>query len=324
MVKSLGAIKQPIEQELTDFEVHFRQSMRSHVPLLDKITYYIVKRKGKQVRPMFVFLAAKTCGAVNPSTFIAASLIELLHTATLVHDDVVDDALERRSFFSVNAIWKNKIAVLVGDYLFSQGMLLALKNKEFQLLEIVSDAVKAMSEGELLQIEKARRLDIKEAVYYEIIRQKTASLIASACSAGAASINTDPEPIEKMRLFGEKIGLAFQIRDDLFDFGSEDVGKPLGIDIKEKKLTLPLIHALEHASQSDKKRIINIVKRHHMRPEKVQEVIDFVQDSNGLRYAKEVMYQFREEAFDILRTFPHSAARQSLEDLVIFVTERKK
>lgn len=324
MVKSLDAIKKPIEQELIDFEAHFRQSMRSHVPLLDKITYYIIKRKGKQVRPMFVFLAARVCGEVKPATYVAASLIELLHTATLVHDDVVDDSLERRGFFSVNAIWKNKIAVLVGDYLFSQGMLLALKNKEYQLLEIVSDAVKAMSEGELLQIEKARRLDIKESVYYEIIRQKTASLIASACSAGAASIDKNPETIEKMRLFGEKIGLAFQIRDDLFDFGSADVGKPLGIDIKEKKLTLPLIYALENASKADKKRIINTVKRHHMKPEKVQEVIAFVRDSKGLDYAKEVMYKFREEAFDILRTFPYSSARQSLEDLVIFVTERKK
>lgn len=324
IVKSLDAIKKPIEQELIDFEAHFRQSMRSHVPLLDKITYYIIKRKGKQVRPMFVFLAAKVCGEVRQSTYVAASLIELLHTATLVHDDVVDDSLERRGFFSVNAIWKNKIAVLVGDYLFSQGMLLALKNKEYQLLEIVSDAVKAMSEGELLQIEKARRLDIKESVYYEIIRQKTASLIASACSAGAASISKDPEPIEKMRLFGEKIGLAFQIRDDLFDFGSDDVGKPLGIDIKEKKLTLPLIYALEQASKQEKKHIINTVKRHHLRPEKVKEVIDFVRDSNGLKYATEVMYQFREEAFDILRTFPYSSSRQSLEDLVIFVTERKK
>ncbi len=324
MVKSLDAIKKPIEQELIDFEAHFRQSMRSHVPLLDKITYYIIKRKGKQVRPMFVFLAARVCGEVKPATYVAASLIELLHTATLVHDDVVDDSLERRGFFSVNAIWKNKIAVLVGDYLFSQGMLLALKNKEYQLLEIVSDAVKAMSEGELLQIEKARRLDIKESVYYEIIRQKTASLIASACSAGAASIDKNPETIEKMRLFGEKIGLAFQIRDDLFDFGSADVGKPLGIDIKEKKLTLPLIYALENASKADKKHIINTVKRHHLKPEKVQEVIAFVRDSKGLDYAKEVMYKFREEAFDILRTFPYSSARQSLEDLVIFVTERKK
>ena len=324
MVKSLDAIKKPIEQELIDFEAHFRQSMRSHVPLLDKITYYIIKRKGKQVRPMFVFLAARVCGEVKPATYVAASLIELLHTATLVHDDVVDDSLERRGFFSVNAIWKNKIAVLVGDYLFSQGMLLALKNKEYQLLEIVSDAVKAMSEGELLQIEKARRLDIKESVYYEIIRQKTASLIASACSAGAASIDKNPETIENMRLFGEKIGLAFQIRDDLFDFGSADVGKPLGIDIKEKKLTLPLIYALENASKADKKHIINTVKRHHLKPEKVQEVIAFVRDSKGLDYAKEVMYKFREEAFDILRTFPYSSARQSLEDLVIFVTERKK
>ena len=245
MAIHINDIQHPIDAELKAFESHFREAMRSPAPLLDRITYYIVRRKGKQVRPMFIFLSAKLCGEINPSTYSAASLVELLHTASLVHDDVVDDAYQRRGFFSINALWKNKVAVLVGDYLLSQGLLLALKNKEYRLLEIVSDAVKSMSEGELLQIEKARRLDIEEPVYYEIIRQKTASLIASACSAGAASATRDESVIETMRLFGEKIGIAFQIRDDLFDFGDEDVGKPLGIDIKEKKLTLPLIYALK-------------------------------------------------------------------------------
>ncbi len=324
MVQSLSTIREPIEQELKHFETHFREAMRSPVPLLDKITYYIVRRKGKQVRPMFVFLSAKLCGEVGESTYSAASLVELLHTATLVHDDVVDDSYERRGFFSINALWKNKIAVLVGDYLLSRGLLLSLKNKEFRLLEIVSEAVKSMSEGELLQIEKARRLDIKEDIYYEIIRQKTASLIASACSAGAASSTKDEEVIEQMRLFGEKIGIAFQIRDDLFDFGTDDVGKPLGIDIKEKKLTLPLIYALENADRQDKRRVMNNIRLHNNKPEKVREVIDFVHQSGGLEYAREAMLQYRQEAFDILRTFPNVPARQSLEDLVMFVTDRKK
>ncbi len=324
MAQSLDAIKKPIEEELSAFESHFRNAMRSSVPLLDKITYYIVRRKGKQVRPMFVFLSAKICGAVNESTYSAASLVELLHTATLVHDDVVDDSFERRGFFSVNALWKNKIAVLVGDYFLSQGLLMALRNKEYRLLEIVSNAVKAMSEGELLQIEKARRLDIKENIYYEIIRQKTASLIASACSAGAASATDDESTIEKMRLFGEKIGIAFQIRDDLFDYGTDDVGKPLGIDIKEKKMTLPLIYALDQASPSDRRRVINIIKRYSEQPEKVREVVDFVRASGGLDYAKAAMLRYRSEAFELLNQFQEAPARQSLEDLVVFVTERKR
>ncbi len=324
MVKSLNTIKGPIEQELKVFESRFRQAMRSPVPLLDKITFYIVRRKGKQVRPIFVFLSAKICGGVTDATYSAASLVELLHTATLVHDDVVDDSFERRGFFSINALWKNKIAVLVGDYLFSQGMLLALRNKEYHLLEIVSDAVKAMSEGELLQIEKARRLDIEESVYYDIIRQKTASLIAAACCAGAASSTRDETLVERMRLFGEKIGIAFQIRDDLFDFGTDDVGKPLGIDIKEKKLTLPLIYALDKASRSDKRRIITNIKRYNEDPEKVQEVIDFVQQSGGMEYARQAMYDYRAQAFELLHQFPETPVRQSLEDLVSFVTDRKK
>ena len=321
---SIDSIKRPIDPELEEVEAHFRQAMRSPVPLLDKITYYIVRRKGKQMRPMFVFLCAKISGGVTEATFSAASLVELLHTATLVHDDVVDDSFERRGFFSINALWKNKIAVLVGDYLFSQGMLLALKNKEYRLLEIVSDAVKAMSEGELLQIEKARRLDIEEDVYFEIIRQKTASLIASACSAGAASATKDEEVIEKVRLFGEKIGIAFQIRDDLFDLGYDDVGKPLGIDIKEKKLTLPVIYALRQASRSDRNRMINNIRRRHDNPEKVKEVIQFVRASGGIEYAQEKMLAYRKEALDLLYSFPDSPSRQSLEDLIYYATDRKK
>ncbi len=324
MKSSLNTIKQPIEKELERFEQHFREAMRSKVPLLDRIMYYIVRRKGKQVRPMFVFLSAKLCGEVNEASFVASSLVELLHTATLVHDDVVDDSYERRGFFSINALWKNKVAVLVGDYLLAQGLLLALRNKEFRLLEILSESVKAMSEGELLQLEKARRLDIKESVYYDIIRQKTASLIAAACSAGAASTTKDEEMIERMRQFGEYIGIAFQIKDDIFDFGTDNVGKPLGIDIQEKKLTLPLIYALDNASSSDKKRIIRIIKKYGDRPEKVKKVIDFVHQSGGLEYAKKAMDDYSKKAFGILNTFPEVPSRLALEELVVFVTKRKK
>lgn len=324
MKPTIKTIKRPIEKELSEFEGYFRKAMKSKVPLLDRITYYIVRRKGKQVRPMFVFLSAKICGTINESSYTAASFVEILHTATLVHDDVVDDAYERRGFFSINALWKNKVAVLVGDYLFAQGFLMALKNKEFRLLEIFSEAIKAMSEGELLQLEKARRLDIKEEIYYEVIRQKTASLIAAACSAGAASVTDDDDAIEKMRSFGEDIGIAFQIKDDLFDFGTDDVGKPLGIDIQEKKMTLPLIYALDHASGGDKRRIIRTIKKHSDKPDKVKEVIDFVRQSGGLDYAKKAMKRYSEKAFETLRTFPESEARRSLEELVGFVTERKK
>jgi octaprenyl-diphosphate synthase len=324
MTKGIDTIKGPIEEELIAFERHFREAMRSQVALLDKITYYIVRRKGKQVRPMFVFLSAKLCGAINPSSYNAASLVELLHTATLVHDDVVDDSLERRGFFSINALWKNKIAVLVGDFLLSQGLLLALQNNEYRILQIVSTAVKEMSEGELLQMEKARRLDIEEGVYYDIIRGKTASLIAAACAAGAASTTNDDATIERMRLFGEKIGMSFQIRDDLFDLGADDVGKPLGIDIKEKKLTLPLIYALQQAPPSEKKRILNLIRRYHDRNDKVREVIDFVRQSGGMEYATRKMMAYRQEAFDILLQFPEGPVRQALHELVTYVTERKK
>ncbi len=324
MIKTLASIKAPIESELETFEQRFRDSMRSKVPLLDKITYYIVQRKGKQIRPMFVFLCARLCNPTTDSTYTAASFIELIHTASLVHDDVVDDSLERRGFFTVNALWKNKIAVLVGDFFLSQGVLMAIENKEYRLLEIMSHVLKALSEGELLQMEKARRLDIDEKIYYDIIRQKTAALIAAACSAGAASVTKDEEMIEKMRLFGEKIGIAFQIRDDLFDFGSDDVGKPLGIDIKEKKMTLPLIYALNNCKRDQQRKIINIIKRHSENPDKVKEVIDFVRNSGGLEYAEQAMLDYRASAFEILHSFPESPTRESLEDLVVFVTERKK
>lgn len=321
---NLEEIKKPIAAELETFEAKFKASMQSSVPLLDRITHYIVKRKGKQIRPMFVFLSASLCGGITEATYRGAALVELLHTATLVHDDVVDNSYERRGFFSVNALWKNKIAVLVGDFLLSKGLLLSINNGDFGLLKIVSDAVKQMSEGELLQIEKARRLDIDEAVYYEVIRQKTASLIASCCSCGAASAGADNEIVEKMRLFGEKVGIAFQIKDDLFDFGTDDVGKPLGIDIKEKKITLPLIYALNKASNSEKRRIINLVKNHNEESDKVSEVIDFVRNSGGLDYARSRMDAYQQEAFTILNDLPDHDSRNALQQLVRFTTERKK
>jgi octaprenyl-diphosphate synthase len=324
VMPTLDTIKQPIEAELEVFEQRFREAMRSNVPLLDKITWYIVQRKGKQVRPMLVLLSAAIFGPISEGAYTAASMVELLHTATLVHDDVVDDAYERRGFFSINALWKNKIAVLVGDFLLSQGLLLSVRHQQHQLLEIVSRAVKEMAEGELLQMEKARRLDIQESVYYDIIRQKTASLIAAACSAGAAGVTKNADDIQKMWLFGEKTGMAFQIRDDLFDFGTDDVGKPLGIDIKEKKMTLPLIYALSHADRSTRRDILYIMKNESHKNDKVAEVIRFVRNSGGLAYAAERMYAFRQEAFDILDTAPSSAARTALRELVVYVTERKK
>ena len=320
----LDEIKKPIADELGVFEGKFKASMRSSVPLLDRITHYIVKRKGKQIRPMFVFFSASLCGGITEATHRGAALVELLHTATLVHDDVVDNSYQRRGFFSVNALWKNKIAVLVGDFLLSKGLLLSINNNDFALLKIVSEAVQQMSEGELLQMEKARRLDIDEKIYYEVIRQKTASLIASCCACGAASGGADAETIEKMRLFGEKTGIAFQIKDDLFDFGTDDVGKPLGIDIKEKKITLPLIYALNKSSRSEKRHIINLVKNHNDEPLKVEEVISFVRNSGGLDYATGQMQKYQQEAFDILNTFPEHSSRKALEQLVRFTIERKK
>ncbi len=322
---SLDTIKQPIATELDIFEQRFRDLMRSKVPLLDKITWYIVQRKGKQIRPMLVLLSARLFGPINDASHTAASMVELLHTATLVHDDVVDDSNERRGFFSINALWKNKIAVLVGDYLLSQGLLISVRTQQFNMLGIVSRAVTEMAEGELLQMEKARRLDIKESIYFDIIRQKTASLIAAACSAGAASTTSDPEQIEKIRLFGEKTGIAFQIRDDLFDFGTDDVGKPLGIDIKEKKMTLPLIYTLQHCDSSTRRRILNIVKNESDKKEKVNEVIEIVRKSGGIEYAHAAMMQYRQEAFEILESVAvESPAREALRALVVYVTERSK
>jgi octaprenyl-diphosphate synthase len=320
----LNKIRIPIAQELDAFEDKFKSSMQSKVPLLDRVTHYIYKRKGKQMRPMFVFFSAKLCGGITESTYRGAALVELLHTATLVHDDVVDDAYERRGFLSINAVWKNKIAVLVGDFLLAKGLLLSVEHNELKLLKIVSDAVQQMSEGELLQIEKVRRLDIVEEVYYEIIRQKTASLIASCCASGASSAGADDETVNKMRLFGEYIGMAFQIKDDLLDFGYEDIGKPRGIDIKEKKITLPLIYSLNNSDKSTKSKIIKLVKYHNDEPNKVEEIINFVRTTGGLDYAEKKMFEYQNMAFDILNTFPDSEVKKSLEDLVKFTTERRK
>lgn len=325
MSKAVNDIKQPIIEHLNTFEGKFKGAMKSSVPLLEKITAYIVKRKGKQIRPMFTFLSAQSFGEVNESTHRAAALIELLHTATLVHDDVVDDSNERRSFFSVNALWKNKIAVLIGDFLLSKGLLLSIENEDFHLLKIVTNAVKEMSEGELLQIEKARRLDISEEIYFEIITKKTATLIAACCAAGVASVSTNAQDIAIAKEFGTLTGIAFQIKDDLFDFGGDDsIGKPTGIDIKEKKMTLPLIYALNNCSWLEKRKIINYVKNHNEESEKVNEVIKFVIDKGGVAYTHKVMLEYKQKALSVLEKFPNNAAKQSLEKLVIYAIERKK
>lgn len=325
-MSKVADIKAPIHKEMDVFEGHFKSFMKSKTPLLDKITHYIVKRKGKQIRPMFVFLSAKMiANEVQEKTYRAASLIELLHTATLVHDDVVDDANLRRGFFSINALWKNKVAVLVGDYLLSRGLLLSLEHKDHDLLEIVSTAVKEMSEGELLQIEKARKLDIEEDIYFEIIRQKTASLIASCCAAGTASVTNDKELIEKMRVLGETVGIAFQIKDDLFDYQAKNIiGKPTGIDIKEQKMTLPLIYTLSQCSKAEKKWIINIVKRHNTDQKKVRELISFVEEKGGLAYTKEKMFAYRDKSLQLLNDFPDGDAKYSLKELIHYTIEREK
>lgn len=312
-----------ISAELQIFEARFREAMRSNAPLLDRIMRYVVKRKGKQLRPMFVLLSAKLCGPVTEQAYRAASLVELLHTATLVHDDVVDDSMERRGFFSTYALWKAKANVLIGDYLLAKGLLLSLDNNDYRILHILSDAVRKMSEGELLQLEKARSLNLKEEVYYEIIRNKTASLLASACAAGAWSTGQNDDITEKMRLFGEKTGMAFQIKDDLFDYASENVGKPTGNDIKEKKLTLPLIYTLNNTGKDIRRKIIYIVKNNNNDKEKVKWVIDQVVEAGGIAYATQKMNDFKQEAIAILRQFPESPERQGLEDMVLFVTDRK-
>lgn len=319
-------IQEPIKVEMELFEKKFHKSMATKVALLNRITYYIVNRKGKQMRPMFVFLVAKMVqGEVNERTYRGASVIELIHTATLVHDDVVDDSNKRRGFFSLNALWKNKIAVLVGDYLLSKGLLLSIDNGDFDLLRIISVAVREMSEGELLQIEKARRLDITEDVYYEIIRQKTATLIAACCALGAASVEPDNvELIERMRKFGEVIGMAFQIKDDLFDYTDGPIGKPTGIDIKEQKMTLPLIYALNTATKEKRKWLINSVKNHNEDKRRVKEVIDYVKEAGGLTYATEKMIAYQQEALQLVEDFPHSPFKEALITMVNYVIERKK
>jgi octaprenyl-diphosphate synthase len=311
-----------IGKELANFEKHFKDAVKSRVALLDRIMQYIVKRKGKQMRPMFVLLSAKLHGEITDASYRAASLVELLHTATLVHDDVVDDALERRGMFSINALWKNKIAVLVGDYLLSKGLLLSLENKDFDILTILSNAVKKMSEGELLQIEKTRNLNFDESIYYEIINGKTASLLSSSCGAGTASVTADQDIIQKMRDFGEMVGMAFQIKDDLFDYGDVAVGKPTGNDIKEKKLTLPLIHILQKVDPSLKKEIIYIVKNNNNDKKKVKFVIDHVIQFGGIEYATQKMYEYRDKALAILNSFQPSPARAALEELVRYTTDR--
>jgi len=312
-----------IENELKVFESKFKDATRSQTPMLDRIMRYVVKRKGKQLRPMFVFLSAKLCGEVNEATYRAASLVEVLHTATLVHDDVVDDSLERRGFFSVYALWKNKISVLVGDFLLTKGLLLSLDHNDYRVLHILSDAVRKMIEGELSQMEKSRSLNMNEDAYFEIIRNKTASLLASACAAGAWSTSNDDVIAEKMRLFGEKVGMAFQIKDDLFDYFSDNVGKPTGNDIKEKKLTLPLIYTLNKVDKQKRRRLIYIIKNQNKKKETVQEVIQAVMENGGIDYAVEKMKLFKAEALSILDDFPDTVVKKALQDLVGFVTDRK-
>lgn len=319
----MNKANQLIAAELIQFEQHFKTAVKSKVPLLDRIMQYIVKRKGKQLRPMFVLLAARLGGDVNDKTYRAASLVELLHTATLVHDDVVDESYERRGFFSINALWKNKIAVLVGDYLLSKGLLLSIDNSDFKILQILSNAVKQMSEGELLQIEKSRNLNLDESIYYEIIKGKTASLLSSACGAGASSTFGSEEDVQRLETFGEKVGMAFQIKDDLFDYGSSKIGKPTGNDIKEKKLTLPLIYTLNNCDASLKKKIIYIIKNQNTKKDKVDFVLDAVNRSGGIDYATQKMFSFRDEALELLFHYPKSEVRDALEELVRFTTDRK-
>ena len=324
-MSTLKDIKAPILEEMNLFEQRFKDSLKSNVSLLDRIMHYIIKRKGKQIRPMFVFLSAKLFGKFEENTYRAASMIELLHTATLVHDDVIDEANFRRGFFSINALWKNKIAVLVGDFLLSRGLLLAVKHEEFELLKIMSTAVQDMSEGELLQIEKARKLDITEKVYFDIIRQKTATLIAACCASGANSVGQSKEVVEKMRLFGEKAGIAFQIKDDLFDYTQSPlIGKPTGIDIREQKMTLPLIYTLNTADKKTKRYIINIIKNHHKDDNKVAEVITLVKENGGLEYAKQIMKNYHNDALSVLDQFDNNKAKEALILLLDFVVNRKK
>ncbi|HET6566409.1 MAG TPA: polyprenyl synthetase family protein [Rhodothermales bacterium] len=321
---SLNELKRPVEDELGGFRTYFREATRSPVGLLDKVTQYILRRKGKRMRPLLVLLAAKTCGGVTESSYRAAALVELLHTATLVHDDVVDDADRRRGVFSINALWKNKVAVLFGDFLLSRGLLLALDYREYGLLHTMSDAVRRMSEGELLQIEKSRHLDIDEETYFRIISDKTASLISACTTSGAISATSDEEAVDRMRTIGEKLGLAFQIRDDLFDFGVEDVGKPLGIDLKEKKMTLPLIYALRESDKTERQRILKIVRQKRKSRSDVRDVAAFVEQAGGTRYARDRMNTLAGEARDLLLWFPDSPARASMLGLVDYTVTRTR
>ncbi len=324
-MNEIEQIKAPVKPYLKEFTKEFNQSMKSRIPLLDTITKYMVKRKGKQIRPLFVFLSAGICGNISAKTSRAAALIELLHTATLIHDDVVDESYKRRGMFSLNALWGNKVAVLVGDFLLSKGLQLSIKNKDHDLLQIVSNAVQEMSEGELLQIEKARKLDIKEAVYFEIIRKKTASLIASCCATGVASVGASPEKIEAFRKFGEDVGIAFQIKDDIFDYQlSTNLEKPSGIDIKEKKMTLPLIYMLEHSSFVERRKIIYQIKNKNRDPKIVSEIIEKVKKSGGIEYATQKMEQYRDSAINFLSAYPESELKTALIQLVEFSTNRKK
>ena len=325
-MKVVEQIKEPIYEEMELFEEKFTASMSSKVALLNRITHFIVNRKGKQMRPMFVFLTAKMLnqGKINERTYRGAAVIELIHTASLVHDDVVDDSNLRRGFFSVNALWKNKIAVLVGDFMLSKGMLLCIENEDFDLLKIISVAVREISEGELLQIEKARKLDITEEVYYNIIRQKTATLLAACCAMGARTVQDDDQLVEKMRLFGEYIGMAFQIKDDLFDYGEAAIGKPTGIDIKEQKMTLPLIYTLNNVSTAEKNWLIQSVKRHNRDKKRVKQVIEKVKAAGGLAYAEEKMQEFRQKALALLVEFPQDPYRDALEQMVNYVISRKQ
>lgn len=324
-MKPIQKIKQPILKEMELFEEKFKESMVSQAPLLNRITYYIVRRKGKQMRPMFVFLVAKMVsdGKFDERTYRGAAIVELIHTATLVHDDIVDDSNQRRGFFSINALWKNKIAVLVGDYLLSKGLLLSIDNDDFDLLKLISIAVREMSEGELLQIEKARKLDITEEVYFEIIRKKTATLIAACCGIGAASVGSNEETIQKMRQFGEYIGIAFQIKDDLFDYTDDKIGKPTGIDIKEKKMTLPLIYTLNNCSKKEKNWIINSVKKYNKDKKRVKEIIAFVKANGGIEYTHQKMHEYKNKAIEILNEFPDSTYKSGLLTMIDYVVDRK-
>tara|TARA_R110001592_G_scaffold6476_2_gene34753 strand:- start:313 stop:1290 length:978 start_codon:yes stop_codon:yes gene_type:complete len=324
-MKPVELIKLPIKKEMELFEKKFKDSMLSKVPLLNRITYYIVRRKGKQMRPMFVFLVAKMVsdGGFDERTYRGASVVELIHTATLVHDDVVDDSNRRRGFFSVNALWKNKIAVLVGDFLLSKGLLLSIDNEDFDLLKLISIAVREMSEGELLQIEKARKLDITEDIYFDIIRQKTATLIAACCGIGAASVGAKQDTVQQMRKFGECIGIAFQIKDDLFDYTDDKIGKPTGIDIKEQKMTLPLIHTLNTCTSKEKSWLINSIKKHNKDKKRVKEVIDFVKQNGGIEYTTNKMYDYKNRALAILESYPESPYKSSLIMMIDYVVERK-